>query len=302
MLNIKDQYLKACQNSEDLYRMNDVERLKLQEHLRQMYIEIANVCDRHGLRMMTGYGTVLGALRHQGFIPWDDDLDLMMPREDYDRFINEYANELPSHYKVYAPNSKTGPICRFTKVVDTSTRFLGPGAEDSEKNGIFIDIFVLENSPKSIAYVKLRRLLACGLAVIASCVQEEEEKNVFFQKLMCSTPKGKRSYFLRKTIGILFSFFSSSRWFNIYDKFVQYKKDTGYYAVPTGESGKWRYFQPYPKDLYLPVRRMIFNNIEVYVPNQAERHCEIEYGDWHWIPPVKERWQHFIKEIRFDVI
>jgi hypothetical protein len=44
---------------------------------------------------------------------------------------------------------------------------------------------------------------------------------------------------------------------------------------------------------------MKFDDMEIYVPAQAERHCEIEYGDWHWIPPVEDRWQHFIKEIRF---
>lgn len=133
MLSTRNLYMQACYKSKDLYQMTDEERLKLQAHLRQMYLEIEKVCDRHGLRMMVAYGSALGALRHQGFIPWDDDLDLLMPREDYDRLINNYADELPQQYKVFAPNSKNGPICRFTKVVDTTTRFLGPGAKDSEK-------------------------------------------------------------------------------------------------------------------------------------------------------------------------
>lgn len=292
--------MQACHNSKDLYEMTEEERLKLQAHLRKMYVEFEKVCDRHGLRVMVAYGSVLGALRHQGFIPWDDDMDLLMPREDYDRFINEYADELPSQYKMYAPNSKNGPIYRFAKMVDTSTRFLGPGIEDSEKHGIYLDIFALENTPTNMTVVKLRRLLTCGLEVIASCVQEAQDVNDFYKNLMCSTPAGKRTYKVRRFIGKLCSFFSAERWFDIYDNFVHYKKDTGYYAVPTGESGKWRYFQPYSKDLYLPVKRMKFDDIEVYVPNQAERHCEIEYGDWHWIPPVEDRWQHFIKELKFN--
>lgn len=82
--------------------MTDEERSRLQEHLRKMYLEIEKVCDRHSLRMCTGYGTVLGAIRHKGFIPWDDDMDLLMPREDYDKLINLYADELPDNLKIFA--------------------------------------------------------------------------------------------------------------------------------------------------------------------------------------------------------
>lgn len=113
MLSTKDLYMKACMQSKELHAMTDEERSRLQEHLRKMYLEIEKVCDRHNLRMCTGYGTVLGAIRHKGFIPWDDDMDLLMPREDYDKLINLYADELPENLKIYAPNSKNGPITRF---------------------------------------------------------------------------------------------------------------------------------------------------------------------------------------------
>lgn len=300
MIKTKDLYLRAGHNSTDLYVMTNEERLKLQAHLRKMYIEIERVCERHGLQMMVAYGSVLGAIRHNGFIPWDDDMDLLMPRDDYDRLINDYADELPGNYKIYAPNSKNGPICRFAKVVDTSTRFLEPNADDSEQNGIFIDIFALENTPVSLPKVRCRRLITCGLEVIASCVQDYNHENDFYKNMICSTRAGRQTYRIRKFIGKLFSFFNETRWFNIYDKFVHYKKDTGYYAVPTGESGKWQYFKPYPKDLYIPAKRMKFDDIDVFVPNQSEKHCEIEYGDWKQIPPENERWQHFIKCLKFE--
>ncbi len=105
MLNTKDLYMKACLQSNELHALTDDERCRLQAHLRKMYLEIEKVCNRHGLRMCLGCGNVLGALRHQGFIPWDDDLDLLMPRDDYDKLINEYANELPESYKIFSPNS-----------------------------------------------------------------------------------------------------------------------------------------------------------------------------------------------------
>lgn len=291
--------MKACMQSKELHQMTDDERVKLQAHLRRMYLEIEKVCDRHSLRMCTGYGTVLGALRHGGFIPWDDDIDLLMPREDYDRLINDYADELPVQYRIYAPNSKNGPLTRFAKVVDTSTRFLGPGTSDDEKHGIFVDIFPIENNTTNITLIKLRRLWAMFLMVVTSSVSQYKNNNLTYKKLMCSTPAGRRTYRLRNIIGLVFSYRSYESWNNKLDKFNQRKTHTGYTSVPSGQLGKWRFFMPIEETLYFPAKKMQFDDIEVYVPNQAERHCEIEYGDWHWIPPVEERWCHFIKEIRF---
>jgi lipopolysaccharide cholinephosphotransferase len=264
-----------------------------------MYLQIEKVCERHNLQMCSGYGTVLGALRHQGFIPWDDDMDLLMPREDYDKLIHDFAHELPSNYVIYAPNSKNKPITRFAKVVDTNTRFLEPGASDEKSHGIFIDIFPIENSISNITLIKIKRLFAMFLMVVASSVGQYNSKNEVYKQLMYTSKSGKRTYNIRNFLGRIFSFMSETTWLNILDKFYKHKKYTDVCCVPSGDSAKWKYYYPYPKSLYFPAKKMKFDDMEIYVPAQAERHCEIEYGDWHWIPPVEDRWQHFIKEIRF---
>lgn len=300
MISTKDLYMKACMQSTELHAMTSEERVRLQGHLRMMYLEIEKICDRHGLRMCTGYGTVLGAIRHQGFIPWDDDMDLLMPREDYDKLINNFADELPYNYRIYAPNSKHGPITRFAKVVDTNTRFLDPSAPDDESHGIFIDIFPLEGTSSNKLFIKFKHVISCLMMLIASSVMEYENslKDGLYKRLMCSTPKGTRVYYIRHCIGFLCGLLKSKTWFNLIDNYTKCKSVKAGYSVPIG-GASMKYFQPMDKDIFFPAKKMKFDNIEVYVPNCPELHCELEYGDWKWIPPVEKRWQHFLKEIRF---
>jgi lipopolysaccharide cholinephosphotransferase len=102
MFRTKDIYMQMCHQSDELHELTEEERIRLQAHLRKMYKDVEAVCLRHGLTVMLADGSVLGAIRHGGFIPWDDDIDLNMPRRDYEEFINTYASELPDHYKVFA--------------------------------------------------------------------------------------------------------------------------------------------------------------------------------------------------------
>lgn len=290
--------MKACNESKLLHEMTDSEKMQIQAHLIKMYIEIEKVCTRHNLRMMVTYGCAIGALRHSGFIPWDDDLDLHMPREDYDKFINEYAEELPRGYKIYSPNSKNGPIYRFAKVVDTNTRFLSPGAKDEEKNGIFVDIFPLENAPIQRFSILLDQLISSTLKYVTSSVDIFGKKNKVYRDLMCTTLKGRIIYGIILAIGFACSWKSSLFWFNLFDKFVSRHKYKGYYYVPSAGPGR-RFFVPQPESKYFPLREVPLGNIMVKLPNKVEELLTIVYGNWHQIPPEEERWRHYVQELRF---
>ena len=226
-------------------------------------------------------------------------MDLLMPRADFDKLL-EHKDELPPQYKFFAPASSDGVLCRFGKIVDTSTRMLGMGEKDSPEHGIFVDIFVLENASTNKLAIQFKRMIMCALMLISSSVQTYRAGSTFYKNLMCSTKSGKRVYYTRNLIGKLFSFWNEAKWFRVLERVAIRKKDSGFYCVPVGGAAK-KYFMPVAKDLYVAPQRMKFDDIEVFVPNKTEEHCEYEYGNWRAIPKEEDRWKHFISTLKFNV-
>ena len=104
--------------------------------------DIHTFCETHNLRYYMAFGTLLGAVRHKGFIPWDDDIDIWMPRPDYDRFLKEYTS--PYYAAIWAGNTLNYPL-DFAKVHDTRTVVKEEGGDGNW--GLFVDIFPLDGSP-----------------------------------------------------------------------------------------------------------------------------------------------------------
>ena len=117
-------------------------------HAELLYIfrEFEKVCIKYNLRYYSSGGTTIGALRHGGFIPWDDDFDTNMPREDYEKFKEVFQRELGDRYILNASDYSERKAARFPRVVVKNTKLLGPDRdEEAEYSGIRIDIFIIEN-------------------------------------------------------------------------------------------------------------------------------------------------------------
>ena len=108
---------------------------------------VASFCDKNNIRYSLGGGTLLGAIRHKGFIPWDDDIDIMMPRPDYIKFLNTY-NQSTEKYVVKAIENDAQYWRTFAKVFDNRTVLI----EDTIRiptpgNGVFVDVFPVDGLP-----------------------------------------------------------------------------------------------------------------------------------------------------------
>lgn len=113
--------------------------------------EVLDICNRHNLKIFADGGTLIGAVRHGGYIPWDDDIDMGMPREDYDRFCEIAPKELPAPYHVCSVYNDRYYTERFIKVVDSSTKAIPAGEKETPQNtsGIFVDIFPYDSMPNT---------------------------------------------------------------------------------------------------------------------------------------------------------
>jgi lipopolysaccharide cholinephosphotransferase len=116
---------------------------------KQLMIEIleayAKFCDQHQLRYYLTYGTLLGAVRHQGFIPWDDDVDVMMPRPDYEKFLDLTKNGLGPKMKVDSFKMNPNYIYPYAKVIHEDTLVIEEFY--NYNTGVYIDIFPVDGLP-----------------------------------------------------------------------------------------------------------------------------------------------------------
>lgn len=123
---------------------------KIQGEILVIFAEFKRICEKHNLRYFAIGGTCIGAVRHHGFIPWDDDLDVAMPYEDYLRFIDITSKELKAPFGLYTPKEHKPYIYNFIKLQNTETTLIETNCTSfpDRYTGIYIDIMPLYGLPK----------------------------------------------------------------------------------------------------------------------------------------------------------
>ena len=281
--------------------LSDEETKRLKDVLIKAYCDIAVVCNKYNLKLMLGGGSCLGAIRHNGFIPWDDDLDVNMPRKDYEIFKKVFEKELGESYILNAPNYSEKPISRFPKIMIKGTKYIEEGMSTDDTSLINIDLFVMENVPSSKIYRLFKGGMATLVMAIAGSVEfmdwyKKDKSNPIFETKGMIEARKKR-----QILGTIFSFRSKYYWYNKVDLACQYDKETDLVGFPTGRK---HYFGEIHKRMeILPLSEAVFEGISVKVPGDVKSYLTGLYGNKYMeVPPVEKRETHFVVDISFDNI
>lgn len=251
----------------------------------ELLVEFDRVCRKHSISYVIAYGTLLGAVRHKGFIPWDDDADLCMLREDYEKF-KEVTCDLDSNICYFQDNT-TDPDYRwgYGKLRRTGTEYVRAGQEHLKcKNGVFIDIFVQDDIPMS---------------TVGQWIQDKY--CYIIRKITWSEVGKKQTRGLKKLWFMLLSTIPISWVFKMLEPLHRKSRNSSPNRVTCllfPSLGQFYYKAPLkdrfgvPKSWYLERAEYDFEGHKLYGSKDFDKVLSFIYHDYMKLPPLEEREQH----------
>lgn len=253
----------------------DIQKLKAVElDLLKIFI---SVCEKHGLLYFLVEGSALGAVRHGGFIPWDDDIDVGMPREDYEKFLAVAQADLPEGIFLQTRITDPDYMTPFAKLRNSSTAFIESSAKKLAINhGIYIDIFPLDGCIDYDAYYKRAKML----------------------KIRASSRFSVKRSLKLKLLHIL----AAIRYPNA--KTALSRLEALWETVPystsktvTSYGSAWGKKEVMPREIYGKGSMGTFEGIAVRLPERVDHYLTNLYGDYMTPPPPEKRVAHHACEV-----
>jgi lipopolysaccharide cholinephosphotransferase len=254
-----------------------------------MYCDIVSVCKKYNLCILLGGGSALGSVRHKGFIPWDDDIDLIMPRKDYNKLLDVIEKELGDKCHFLSPYTFPRKYFILT-IIKKNTIMKTFNDSTNDVSGIKIDIFPIEKTPDNRVIRYFMGKSVTVLQILIKCVEKYNENNNTLKKIMSRTIKGFIAYRVIYYVGFLFSVISLKKWYKFFERFVSSGKGTKYVTIPTGRKD---YFgEMLPVNVFFPPAKGMFEGMEVNLPHDFDTYLSNLYGNYMEIPPVEKREMH----------
>ncbi len=300
MLETNDLFRQTALENDSLYMLTQDDIQAIQKVLLEQMEDFHYVCQKYGLQYAMVGGTALGAVRHKGFIPWDEDLDVCMPRRDYDRFQKLFEKEFGDKYWVQSVKTNPKYDLNFMKIRKKGTRYVEIFEPDMQQAGIFIDIFCVENTYNNSLLRRLQGMIVNGLLLCVSCVRIYNKKDRLLAYMPESSKKAVQMIKLKAAIGKMLSFRSITRWCLSIEKWAgKCKNDTSkYITVPAGR--KHFFGEIYERDVFFPAKKAEFEGRQFYIVGDAHVYLTKFFGNYMEIPPVDKRERHSIIEFRLQ--
>lgn len=263
--------------------LDDIKAIEL-----DILLVIDKICKENNIDYFLDSGTLLGSIRHKGFIPWDDDIDIGMIREDYDNFISIIESKLPEGYYAQTPLNGKNKYFGFTKIRKSGTHMVEHGFDYSDdENGIWVDVFpydLVDNDDRLQRQLKKYKVIS-KLSVLRSFPEAQSGSSVF--------KRGLRSLL---------------RFFTLVHDEQYYYDSLENLATKTTNNHNCLYICFYymtdvvllDKDDIYPLKESEFEQNMFPIINNHEKYLEQIYGDWWVIPDEKDRVVHDCMNVYVD--
>lgn len=256
---------------------------RLQEAEREILTVIDTICRENGIDYFIDGGTLLGAVRHGGFIPWDDDVDLGMPKADYDRFCEIAPALLPEGYSLHTSTNTKGFSPLWAKVFKDDTRFIDDNcAEAGCEQGIFVDIFPfcrLDANPE----VAQKQCHTARTAQLKSYL-----KHFSRPKLPAGTPMRP---LVMAACALVHNTVARAWGMAKLQAEMDHAFDT---SNPSEQwtSAVYTNYGTFSTDELFPTQDIAFDGLTLRAPHNYDAYLKTEYGDYMQLPPEEDRYTH----------
>lgn len=254
---------------------------RLQSKILDIFKVFLSVCEKLDLKYYMFAGTAIGTLREEGFIPWDDDLDVAMPRDDYEIFIKEAQKYLPQNIFLQTYKTEKNFPRNFAKLRDSNTTFIESGMKDLKINhGVFLDIFPLDTYPELKELPKIFRI---------------KEKFYKYATLCALDDKTSYKIRLRNKVFRFFGFHKrTDKSLQKFEKFVFELKGKPKYYTNSLFINKETLFDI---EWFADGVSATFEGLQVIVPAEYDKYLTNKYDNWRERPPLEQQKSHHLTTI-----
>ena len=263
--------------------LNDTQR-----YILYVLREVTRVLEELNIPYFMQGGTMLGAIRHGGFIPWDDDVDLGIPRADYDRMLKEVAARLPENLELRTYDDETDHHYYFARIVDKRYQIRRMGSIEERLENIWVDLFPLDGMPNgfiSRQWHKMR-LLVTRLKFHLSCFEKVNIKRP-------GRPLVERIIIRFAMITHVGSWWNTRKQLDKLDRLLKkYPPEKSRYFVNFTGQTSFKFNEMFKKEIYGQGKAYPFEDMVLIGPVQYDPYLKSLYGDYMTPPKETDRNAH----------